>query len=107
MLIAFSLGLIMSHYGISYIFLILLTASAVFLAIDTKYDLLAKVEEMSPRFLSLDLFDKSSYSKENYNSSVYLQYLLFFVVALISWYVYISSSVIFNNFVYLFDIIVK
>jgi len=105
LLIAFSLGLIMSHYGISYIFLILLTTSAIFLAIDTKYNLLAKAGGINPLSLSLDLFDKSSCSKENYNSSVYLQYLLFFVVALISWYVYISSSVIFNNFVHLLDII--
>jgi len=43
LLVIFSLGLIMSHYGISYIFLILLMFSMIFLAIDTKFNLLTQI----------------------------------------------------------------
>jgi len=105
LLIFFSLGLIMSHYGISYIFLILLISSAVLLAIDTRYDLLDKIREVKPVFLSLDPLDECNCSKEKHKSSMHLGYFFLFVVALTTWYSYVSSSVIFNSFVNLIDII--
>lgn len=110
LLVIFSLGLIVSHYGISYIFLILLMFSMVFLAVDIKFGLLTQIGNISfisclmLYFSDKNTFEFSHQARDNFS---YLYYFLFFVISLITWYIFIASSTIFNNFVSLFDIIVN
>lgn len=75
LLVLFSLGLIVSHYGTTYIFLIFILGSYVIMTYFLKY---------------------RSYS-------LTLSYLIFFSIAAISWYILVTSGSIFNTLTSLID----
>ena len=92
MLVIFSFSLIVSHYGLSYIYMLLLISVFVILIFVDKPKFKKRFDLL---FKSNRIEDSRSFLIENKN--ITLNFVLLFVVFLIGWYLYISGSDTFNT----------
>lgn len=84
LLLIFTAAIVVSHYGTSYIYLLLLLLF-IFLTYVFKY-LNIKLQDLNIKYISTNIF-------ENYkNTHFSLTFIIFFLVFAFSWYIYISDS---------------
>ena len=88
MLVIFAFSLIVSHYGISYLFIILLLTSIIMLLL-LKSDLVT-------RLTNKPIFNGN---KINYENNLTINFLLLFIIIVTAWYSYVSSSFMFDTII--------
>ncbi|MBI5459241.1 DUF2206 domain-containing protein [Methanobacterium sp.] len=84
----FAVSLIVSHYGLTYIFILMLVISVLILSmIDNS------------RFEKIFSNIKHSVNSNSLNNNITLTFLLFFVTFTLAWYIYLTSSLTFISLV--------
>jgi uncharacterized membrane protein len=102
-LLTFSASLIVSHYGLSYIFMLMLLIALAIVAVEYYVGILDRVNwfldrirEKTGRFNGLTL-QKTSFKP----SIIPLRFVIWYGLFLLAWYIYVASSSSFESIVYL------
>ncbi len=103
LLLTFTTSLIVSHYGLSYIFMLLLLIALAIVVVEYHVGILDRVNwfldrirEKTGRFNGLTL-QKASFKP----SIIPLRFVIWYGLFLLAWYIYVASSSSFESIVYL------
>lgn len=97
LLVIFSTALIMSHYGLSYLYMGIFLLTGVIVLLDNKFHIINIINKIKYKFNN---YKESQNSSTNFNDRIIsLTFILFFIVLTLGWYIYVSSSYSFISIV--------